>query len=94
MFLKKSCFFIYLCLSLLFVNGLYGQNQGVEIIGYTVAKQGLDSLSYRIMYNLSLLEEQDFARISVQRRDIDTDFYYDISDRTQGDLGEITAGSD
>ena len=94
MFLKKSCFFIYLCLSLLFVNGLYGQNQGVEIIGYTVAKQGLDSLSYRIMYNLSLLEEQDFARISVQRRDIDTDFYYDISDSAQGDLGEITAGSD
>ena len=93
MSVKKWYFIFSMCASILFVSGLKAQTQELNITEYTSAQQGLDSFILSVTYSLALPEEQDFARISVQRRDMGTEIYYDISERAIGDLGEIARGN-
>jgi len=93
MSVKKWFFIIYVSTSLLLASELRAQNQDISITEYSAAKLGQDSFIYSVTYNLSLQEEQDFARISIQRKAMGADFYSDISNRAAGDIGEITAGT-
>jgi len=94
MSINKWYFLVCAFTTFVFASSLTAQNQDLKITEYTITKYGLDSFEYNITYRLTLPEEQDFARISVQRREKGSDFYYDISDRALGDIGNIAAGSD